>query len=243
MSDPERWLKGTDDGDALERDLLASLRSVRPPEGAKEAAWQGMAAQVAGAAIVGTAAATGLRGLSLALKASATKIAVGVALAGAAAGGAAVYVHARAASAAEKSAAAESAPRVEARAGSASPAAPAPSALVAPAEPQPAPADPAPAARPLERARPDRLGAESALLTQARAELRRGDLDAAQATLARMQATFPNGVLGQEREVLAIEVLAAGGKTDAARRRARAFIEAHPESPHRTKLGRLLDEP
>ncbi|HEX3772178.1 MAG TPA: tetratricopeptide repeat protein [Polyangiaceae bacterium] len=247
MSDPERWLRGTEDGDALERDLLASLRSVRPPEGAKEAAWEGMAAQLAGAALVGTAAATGLRGVALALKASATKIVLGVALAGAAVGGAAVYVHARATSAAEKGAAAESAPRVEARRAGAAPvgepAVSVPSIGVPPADAQRAAPDPAPPARPAERARPDRLGAESALLTQARAELRRGDLDAAQATLARMQAAFPNGVLGQEREVLAIEVLAAGGKTDAAKRRARAFIEAHPESPHRTKLGRLLDEP
>jgi hypothetical protein len=240
MSDPERWLNGSDDGEALERDLLASLRSVRPPEGAKDAAWEGVAAQVAGAALVGTAAATGLRGAALALKAAAAKIVVGVALAGAAVGGAAVYVHVRAAS--------QRAPapvRVEEGPVVAAPV-PVVSVLAAP-PPSAATEPPAPTAKAtvdrVDRGHSDRLGAESAMLTEARAELRRGDAGAAQATLGRMQASYPNGVLGQEREVLAIEVLAASGKTDAARRRARAFIEAHPESPHSTKLGRLLDEP
>jgi hypothetical protein len=241
MSDPERWLKGTDEGDALERDLLASLRSVSPPDGAKDAAWNGLAAKVAGAALAGTAAATGLRGAAMALKATATKLVLGFALAGAALGGTAIYVHARAVSAREH--AAETARVEHVQVAPALAPAPAPASAPAPALAL-ALAHDTPVAKPAERPRPlDRLAAESALLTDARAQLRRGDLSAAQATLARMQAAFPSGVLDQEREVLAIEVLAAGGKTDAARRRARAFIDAHPESPHRTELGHLLDGP
>jgi hypothetical protein len=239
MTDPERWLNGRDDGEALERDLLASLRSVNPPVGAKDDAWEAVGARIAGAAVIGTAAATGLRAASFGLKAAATKIVLGVALAGAAVGGAAVWVHVRAASHVAPAAA-----RV------AEPTAPVarPPATAAPvvAEPSPPVASPPPASSaraPVERAHGDRLGAESALLTEARAELRRGDVSAAQATLGRMQTSMPNGVLGQEREVLAIEVLAAEGKTDAARRRARAFVEAHPESPHNAKLGRFLDDP
>jgi len=240
MSDPERWLNGDGEGDALERDLLASLRKVDPPDGAKAVAWDAIATRVAGAAgvaAIGTAAATGLRGASFALKAAATKIALGVTLAGATVGGVAVWVHVRAASHAAPSPAHAEGPgpvvAPEASEGLAS----------VPVIPERSPSPSAPAATRSAPDRPhgDRLGAESALLTEARAELRRGDVTAAQATLARMQAAFPNGVLGQEREVLAIEVLAASGKTDAARRRARAFIEAHPESPHSTTLGHLLD--
>jgi Outer membrane lipoprotein len=243
MSDPERWLSGDGEGDALERDLLASLRKVDPPDGAKAVAWDAVAARVAGAAVLGTAAATGLRGAILVLKAAATKVALGVALAGATVGGVAVWVHVRAAS---RVAHGEGQRPVHAEGPGPAIAPEASEGLASvPVIPERSPSPSAPAATRATPDRPhvDRLGAESALLTEARAELRRGDVTAAQATLTRMQAAFPNGVLGQEREVLAIEVLAASGKTDAARRRARAFIEAHPESPHSTTLGHLLDDP
>jgi hypothetical protein len=250
MSDPERWLSGNGEGDALERDLLASLRKVDPPDGAKAIAWDALATRVAGAAgaaAIGTAAATGLRGATFALKAAATKVALGVAVAGATVGGVAVWVHVRAASQTAPSPPHAEGPRPAHAEGPSPASAPEASGGLAsgPVVPErsPSPSGPATTRSTPDRLHGDRLGAESALLTEARAELRRGDVTAAQATLARMQAAFPNGVLGQEREVLAIEVLAAGGKTDAARRRARAFIEAHPESPHSTTLGHLLDEP
>jgi len=92
-------------------------------------------------------------------------------------------------------------------------------------------------------ARPDLLAAESALLAEARALLRAGDVRAARATLQRLQARFPRGELDQEREVLAIEVLSARGQASAARRRARAFVSAHPRSPHSAMLTRFLDPP
>jgi hypothetical protein len=86
----------------------------------------------------------------------------------------------------------------------------------------------------------DHLRHESALLTRARAELRSGNPHAAQATLSRMQREFPAGALRQERDVLGIEALAAEGNTEAAARGARAFIVAHPESPHAATLHRFL---
>jgi hypothetical protein len=89
----------------------------------------------------------------------------------------------------------------------------------------------------------DRLSAESALLMQARAQLRSGDATAAQQTLNRLRAQIPKGMLGQEREVLAIEVLAARGDAEAARRRARAFIVAYPKSPHSPQLSRFAGAP
>jgi len=50
-------------------------------------------------------------------------------------------------------------------------------------------------------------------------------------------------VLGQEREVLAIEVLAAQGNAAAAKRRAQAFIAAYPKSPHSATLARFVAAP
>ena len=91
-----------------------------------------------------------------------------------------------------------------------------------------------------EQANSDRLRAESALLATARAQLRGGDPAAAQRSLERLAMRFPRGVLHQERDVLAIEVLAARGKRAAASRRAAAFIRAYPESPHRDKVQGFL---
>jgi outer membrane protein assembly factor BamD (BamD/ComL family) len=81
------------------------------------------------------------------------------------------------------------------------------------------------------------------LLARARAELRRGNAVSAQQMLEQMRVKFPSGVLGQEREVLSIEVLAARGNGDAARRRARAFIAAYPKSPHSAQLARFAEGP
>ena len=86
----------------------------------------------------------------------------------------------------------------------------------------------------------DLLRAESALLTEARAQLRAGNAAMAQFLLERLQTQFPKGVLNQEREVLAIEVQYARGNVEGAKRRARAFVKAYPKSPHSTKLARFL---
>jgi len=94
-----------------------------------------------------------------------------------------------------------------------------------------------------EQQRKDMLSAESALLTQARAQLRNGDANAAEQLLRTLHKKFPKGMLRQEREVLAIEVLAARGNAGAAQRRARAFVLAHPESPHSAQLNRFADAP
>jgi outer membrane protein assembly factor BamD (BamD/ComL family) len=59
--------------------------------------------------------------------------------------------------------------------------------------------------------------------------------------LDKLQAQFPKGVLLQEREVLAIEVLHARGNVEAARQRAKAFIAAYPKSPHSQTLVRFVN--
>lgn len=105
----------------------------------------------------------------------------------------------------------------------------------------PAPVDkPTNTPMPVGPTRRSQLEAEASLLAKARSELRSGNSRAAEATLSQLQSTVPRGQMGQEREVLAVEVLAANGKMAAARRRARAFIAAHPGSPHSAKLERLV---
>jgi hypothetical protein len=63
------------------------------------------------------------------------------------------------------------------------------------------------------------------------------------ATLARLRGAGQNAVLVQEREVLTIQALAALGDTQAARRRAQAFVAANPTSPHTPQLRRIADAP
>jgi outer membrane protein assembly factor BamD (BamD/ComL family) len=86
------------------------------------------------------------------------------------------------------------------------------------------------------------LGVESRLLTEARAQLRSGEPRAAMATLERLQTRFPKGVLLQEREVLTIQVLSALGDNASASRKAKAFLEAYPNSPHAPQLRRFTGE-
>jgi hypothetical protein len=239
-ADPERLLRDAG-ADPTERELLASVRNVEPPGSAKDRAWQGIAAHIAAGVAVGTAAAgasaataKGAASIvtpSLALKTLAVLVAGGVAAGG--------YVAWQSASA---------------------PAAPRPATLAAPpAVPEQASETLEPkqdeATTPLptvEQASPkrapdssriDSLAAESALLAEARSRLRAGDPSGAEELLAKMQSRFPRGVLRQEREVLAIEVLTARGQTEAAKDRARAFVRAHPKSPHSEKLRRVLDGP
>ena len=66
--------------------------------------------------------------------------------------------------------------------------------------------------------------------------------EAAQALrmLDRASAQFPDGVLGQEREALAVRALVQSGQKEAARRRGEAFLRAFPRSPHAAELRALL---
>jgi len=265
MTDPQRLLSSISDADDLERELLASIQNVEPPSGAKGEAWSKLSAQIAAVGLVSAAhgsAAAGTSGAAAAPGASAAgaavgwapaalhvlggKLVLGLAVAGVAIGASALWVHNHRETpptpAPAKSVVASSLPPL---------AAPAEPSIAAPAEllpapvptPTPTPTPEAPVRPSTEQARKDRLSAESALLTKARAELRRGDAATAQQTLDQLRVKFPQGVLGQEREVLSIEVLAARGNTDAARRRARAFIAAYPKSPHSAQLARFTEAP
>lgn len=84
--------------------------------------------------------------------------------------------------------------------------------------------------------RASRLREENRLLGDARSALRGGDPAEALKKLDAAGGRFPDGVLAQEREVLAIEALAKSGQRAAASARATAFLSAHPTSPHATKV-------
>lgn len=83
------------------------------------------------------------------------------------------------------------------------------------------------------------LTKESALVVAARAKLRQGDTAGASAALHELDQVAPRGKLTQEREILRIELLAAKGDQAGASRRAKAFLAAHPNSPHAARLARF----
>jgi hypothetical protein len=229
MSDPVRLLNSSGGQHQLERAVLDSLRVVAVPAQAKGVVWGALSVTVAEAgALAGATAGTASvwRGALKYLVSPKALMAVPVVVAAIGASA----VHQRSLVAPVQS------PAVAAVALTAT--APSPEAVSD--VPEAEAALPDAADRPAPVMVRDRLRHESALLTRARAELRSGNPHAAQATLSRMQREFPAGALHQERDVLAIEALAAEGNADAAARGARAFIAAHPESPHAATLRRFL---
>ncbi|WP_437928401.1 tetratricopeptide repeat protein [Sorangium sp. So ce291] len=248
MGDPERLLSARSGADPLARELLGSVRHVGPPEGAKERAWRGIASQLPAAVIGVTAGASAaaakkagvgsLLSSAFALKAAAVLVSGGLALGG----GYWALSPSAESPAPPRAAGPEQAPAVAPQAPVASAAEPAPRPEPRPEE---VPTEGEPRRRPSgpKPTETDLLRAESALLMEARAELRSGDVAAAAAILERLRVQFPKGVLRQEREVLAIDVLAARGDVQDAKRRAQAFIKQYPRSPHSAKLKRFLDQP
>jgi hypothetical protein len=266
MGDPERLLRGIAESDNLERELLGSIQRIEPPANAQTEGWTRLSAQIAAVTLIGTAhgtaaaasaahagasaaaapgaAAAAISGASATglapamFKLLSTKLAVALAVGGVAIGASAVWVqkaHRSAVPPLGPAASAQTAEPVSAQLSAALPAAPDPALQLAP--------DSEPGKPSADQRRRDMLSAESALLTQARAQLRNGDVNAAQQVLSTLHKKFPKGMLRQEREVLAIEVLAARGNQNAARQRAKAFIAAYPESPHSAQLSRFADAP
>lgn len=260
MGDPERLLSNLSDHDELERELLASIQRIEPPANAQTEGWARLSAQIATLALIGTAhgtaaAATAQAGTAAAQGAATTsgasgaglvpaafkllgsKFAVALAVGSVAVGASAVWVQRAHQAARAPAASAKLAEPVSAQLSAALPAAPDQALQLVPDS------DPGKQSPSADQRRRDMLSAESALLTQARAQLRNGDVNAAQQVLSTLHKKFPKGMLRQEREVLAIEVLAARGNQEAARQRAQAFIAAHPESPHSAQLSRFAEAP
>jgi hypothetical protein len=252
MAGPERLLDRSSDAEAIERELLGSIRDASPPHGAKDEVWNAVAVQIAavGAAGVLGAAAAKAGGAAVAGKAGGAvvwgtllaKIGLGIAVVGSTVTAGVLWVqHAH-----TSPVAAPSPPALVVPAAANAPAGP----VSEPAEEGPL-ADDRAAAAPGRRVSrtsdvvvsPDPLGRESAVVKEARAKLQSGDPRGTLATLARLRGTGQNAVLVQEREVLTIQALAALGDTQTARRRAQAFVAANPTSPHTPQLRRIADAP
>jgi hypothetical protein len=255
MGDPPRLRSASGSLEAL---LLRSSRTLEPPPSAEEEVWsklQVMTAAGAAATAAGLAApaAAGSKIVAKALWLSALKWGVVLAVAVPAAGVATSYaLHRRAAALPVTSAAA---PIVSLRASIAdgplpapateAPESAAPSALVAPSV---APAldvdSPLPSrvhGVPVRRDASSALKREGLSLGAARAKFAQGDARGALEDVSRLVAEFPRGRLVQEREVLAIDCLAALGDVEAERSRAHAFLARFPASPYVAHVRQLLE--
>ena len=257
MGDPERLLGSMNAGDELERDLLGSLRDVAPPSGAKGETWKRLAVQTAAVATIGatSAALHGAARSSVAAAAQGTKllaakIVAGAVIAGSTAAGGAWWMHERSAAqpitqrvAAERLPVPETVTEKRPDPTTVEPAPAAPAERAFSAVPSPSKADRSSKNSDDARSHSDLLSLESRMLTEARAELRAGDPRAALQTLERLRVRSPKGVLMQEREVLNVQILSALGDNAAAKRKAKEFLDAHPESPHAAQLRRLVADP
>jgi len=81
---------------------------------------------------------------------------------------------------------------------------------------------------------------ESAAVARARRQLRSSQPHRALQTLEEIRRRVGGGVLGQEREALSIEALAASGSRAAAAQRAASFVERFPNSPHTSRVRAFL---
>lgn len=259
LSDPKRLLDRASASSETERNLLQSLHGIDPPTDAAAQGWQSLAKTTA---LAGTAAGLGSTS-------SASQEVTG--LGEAASNGAASGVRAIAASGSKLSAlkalsavvlvggattgviwSVGRTPTTTSTPATVIASAPPPPANIVTPEQPPTPVAPVELSTPTKHATtpkaalkpaesPDLLTKESELVVTARAQLRQGDVGGAGATLQELDRAVPHGKLAQEREVLRIEWLAARGDRDAAARRARAFLTAHPKSPHAARLSRFVD--
>jgi hypothetical protein len=88
---------------------------------------------------------------------------------------------------------------------------------------------------------PDLLRREIAIVAQARAQLEAQPGEAL-ALLERAHREIGPGVLGEEREALAVLALHRLRRTAAMRQRGRRFLQHHPESPFAARVRAVLDE-
>lgn len=81
---------------------------------------------------------------------------------------------------------------------------------------------------------------EVALVERARAALTAGDWRGALAAAGEHAQSYPDGVLSEEREAIAVEALAGDGQAGAARARLARFVRRFPGSSYRRHLEQRL---
>jgi hypothetical protein len=109
---------------------------------------------------------------------------------------------------------------------------------------EPAPSSGATSSRPLPSTptgHPSQLGAERAILDEARSALMRGDPGRALNRVEAHRRIFPNPLLGEERDAMEIEALVALGRTSEARTRAEAFRRHAPDSIFRPTVDSVME--
>lgn len=235
MSDPRRLLGGGAEPEVTE--LLESLRGISPEAHLAEQSFAAFAAKLA--TLPAAVPSLGAPAAEAASKALSLKLTLAVVAAGAV--GAFAYgvsVPAKA------PVAAPSVTRVRVAAAPTS-ATPVTAPSIVPEAPLVSPprATDRPRLRDSATTGESRLEAEAALLSTARKQLRAGDARGALRSISELESSFPRGQLTQEREVLAIEAAAASGNTALAKRKAQAFIQQHPKSPHNARLERFAEAP
>jgi hypothetical protein len=94
---------------------------------------------------------------------------------------------------------------------------------------------------PVPAAAPPTADTEARRVAAARALTRAGRPQEALGALDAIARDLPHGELVQEREALAIEALLTLGERTAARRRAVAFLQRFPDSPHAAAARRALE--
>jgi hypothetical protein len=244
MSEPRRLLE--EGGNDLERSLLRSARLDAPPPAARRKTM--LALGLAGGVGAAVTATTATSTATAALKASGTLgggllkwIGLG-AFGGLAVVGATTLVAPRLAPAPPP--AIVTAPITMAEPKPSVPPPPPPAPAPPPSEETPPPsseeAAPRPTAATAARPAPTSLTEEVASLDTAREALAAGDASRALRALDDHARKFPGGLLGPEATVLRIEALALRGDRAAATRLGKAFLDAHPHSPHANRLRSLL---
>ena len=90
----------------------------------------------------------------------------------------------------------------------------------------------------------DEVGVEAKMLHTARRCLASGDHACARASLTEHDGRFGRkGALADEAALLAIDVALAEGRTDEARRLARAAVSQRPQGTFPARVRKLADEP
>lgn len=237
MSDPRRWTDEGGDATARERELIGAGRDVGPSRELRRKAWGAIAGQAAPApAGQGTAPAAGKAAASVGLtwlKGTAIVVLLG----------SGIVTSYRALIRPVRAPTARS-PTIPQSPPSA-PNEPPPSAEPPPADAlslklprmvkaarPPARPNAAVAEEVANNARASHLREETAMILDARSALRTGDASRALALLDGVRGRFPDGILVQEREALAIEALVRSGQRALAAKRARSFLRDYPKSPH-----------
>lgn len=233
MSDPRRWSEGGEDSE-LARELVLAGQSRRMPESERRAVWAGIALGLPAHAPTPDLGAAAPGAAGSVLSAYLTKGAVFLATLGALSIGALQLwpSHEQAA----KSAPSSNVPQAPA----AVPADPQPRSTVSEPEVRAPPAVAPSSARP-RAATESQLREESLAVLEARSALRSGDAARCLVLLEQARVRFPRGGLGQEREALTIDALAKTGQSAVARRRAEAFLRAHPKSPYVADVRRIAE--